>query len=131
MNKLNSIIKIHKDSVPRLQRTNVVYKIDCADCDASYVGQTSRRLSTRISEHRLHIGRNTNTKSVITDHRLHYNHNFKWDDVTVLDNEPNFYKRILSEAIFIKRQTNGLNFQTDTECLPDSYNDLINKLHKL
>ncbi|EFN65284.1 hypothetical protein EAG_04622, partial [Camponotus floridanus] len=114
-------IKVHKDMVPRLHKTNVVYKIDCADCDASYVGQTSRKLSTRISEHRLHIGRNTSSRSVITDHRLSYNHDFKWDDITVLDNEPNLYKRILSEVIFIKRQTNGLNFQTDTECLPDSY----------
>jgi len=38
--------------------SNVVYKINCQDCDASYVGQTKRILNTRISEYRNHIRRN-------------------------------------------------------------------------
>ncbi|KYN40760.1 hypothetical protein ALC56_04838 [Trachymyrmex septentrionalis] len=38
---------------------NIIYKIDCKDCDASYVEQTSRCLKTHISEHRNHINRNT------------------------------------------------------------------------
>ena len=36
--------------------------------------QTSRKLSTRIVEHRNNINWNTNSQSVITDHRLEYNH---------------------------------------------------------
>lgn len=31
---------------------NVVYKIDCKNCDAFYVGQTKRMLETRAEEHR-------------------------------------------------------------------------------
>ena len=38
LNKLNQFIKIHKDSLNDLKR-NVVSKINCCDCDASYVGQ--------------------------------------------------------------------------------------------
>ena len=29
----------------------MVYKINCKDCDASYVGQRGRRLYVRIKEH--------------------------------------------------------------------------------
>jgi len=29
MNKLNSFIKVHKDSLPKLSNVNVVYKISC------------------------------------------------------------------------------------------------------
>jgi len=32
--------------------TQNVYKINCNDCSASYVGQTKRQLGTRINEHR-------------------------------------------------------------------------------
>jgi len=41
-----------KDKLPQWSHTNVVYKIECKDCDASYVGQTSRMLKTRIKEHK-------------------------------------------------------------------------------
>jgi len=40
INRLNKFIKVHKDPLPLLSRSNVVYKIKCLQCDASYVGQT-------------------------------------------------------------------------------------------
>jgi len=64
MNKFN---KIHKDVLPNESKKNVVYQISCKDCD---VGQTGRKLKTRIAEHRNHINRNTSVQLVITDHRL-------------------------------------------------------------
>jgi len=39
LNKLNSFIKTHKDSLFNKVKKNVIYKIYCKDCDASYVGQ--------------------------------------------------------------------------------------------
>lgn len=33
-----------KDSLPSMQRSSVVYIFKCADCNASYVGQTSQQL---------------------------------------------------------------------------------------
>jgi len=66
---------------------NVVYKINCKDCDASYVGQTGRQLKTRISEYKNHINRNTFGLPVITEHRLHKNHEFDWERVEILDVE--------------------------------------------
>jgi len=124
-NKLNKFIKVHKDFLPTFSRSNVVYKINCSDCDASYVGQTKRTLNTRISEHRNHIRKNTPQASVITNHRLQFNHDFDWDNVRVLDEEMNYNKRLISEMIYIKKQKKGLNAQTDTELLDPIYNELI------
>lgn len=55
MNKLGSIIRIHKDFLPKSSKRNVVYKITCRDCDASYIDQTGRQIKTRITKHRNHI----------------------------------------------------------------------------
>lgn len=66
--------------------------------------------------------------SVITKHRLDFNHEFKWDDVKILDREVLYNKRLISEMLSIKRQHNGLNLQTDTERFPDMYDEVINKL---
>ena len=40
-----------KDKIPENLRSNVVYKFVCAGCNASYVGETQRHLTTRIKEH--------------------------------------------------------------------------------
>jgi len=124
-NKLNRYIKVHKDALPITSLTNVVYQIDCLDCDATYVGQTKRSLHIRVSEHRNHIRRNSTQNSVITEHRLKCEHDFDWDRAKVLDRESNYNKRLISEMIFIKKQIHGLNAQTDTALLNAIYNDLF------
>ena len=42
----------NKDSVPTLQKSNVVYKLSCPGCSQQYiVGKTDRSLAFRLSEH--------------------------------------------------------------------------------
>lgn len=66
--------KFTKTSFQFKSNKNVVYKLACKNCDATYVGQTSRQLKTRLVEHRNYINRNTSIKSVITDHRIRFNY---------------------------------------------------------
>ena len=42
-NKLNSLIVLGKDKLNRLDNQNVVYNIDCQNCNAIYIGQTSQK----------------------------------------------------------------------------------------
>ena len=71
--------------LPNNKKKNVVYRISCKDCDASYVGQTRRLLKIRISEHKNDIRRKTGNYSVVSEHRMYHNHDFNWDDVKILD----------------------------------------------
>ena len=41
-----------KDKIPVFMQSNVVYKYKCEQCLATYYGETSRHLRTRIAEHR-------------------------------------------------------------------------------
>jgi len=129
LNKLNKFIKVHKDLLSTSSRSNVVYKIECSNCDASYVGQTKRLLKDRIGEHRNHIKRNTNQIFVITNHRKNYNHEFDWNNVKVLDEETNYKKRLISEMIHIKKQKCGLNSKNDTDLLDPLYHELVQQFH--
>jgi len=58
VNKLRNIIKAHKDPLPNLCKKNVIYKLNCNNCENTYVGQIKRQLKSRIAEHR-NIKRNT------------------------------------------------------------------------
>jgi len=121
-------IKVHKDVLPTQSQKNVVYKLACKDCDATYVGQTSRQLKTRIAEHSSHIRRNTNTHSVIIQHRIEETHEFDWENVKVLDRERFLSKRLISEMMHIRLQKNSLNLQSDTKFLNSGITSLLKKL---
>ncbi|XP_071581632.1 uncharacterized protein [Temnothorax nylanderi] len=77
LKKLDSIIKRGKDKLENMKKTGVVYKIECNDCNASYIGQTLRHLETRVKEHLSDIKKDVNKHSVVSKHRLTHGHNFK------------------------------------------------------
>ena len=41
-----------KDKDKPEDRQGAVYKVKCCDCQASYIGETGRNLSTRLTEHK-------------------------------------------------------------------------------
>ena len=49
--KLNVLSKL-KSQISLLNKSNVVYKLNCEDCEEFYIGQTTRRLKKRIQEHK-------------------------------------------------------------------------------
>jgi len=79
INKLGTIIRGRNDSLFKSSQMNVVYKLNCRDCNASYVGLTGRLLKTWM-EHKNHINRNITAHSVITDHKIGFSHEFDWEE---------------------------------------------------
>lgn len=82
--------------------SNVVYKIDRNNCKASYVGQTKRKLNTRLKEHRFDIKRST-SPSMISKYIIECEHNFDWSNAKILDEEISYSKILVSEMLHIKR----------------------------
>ena len=56
LRKLKTVTPALKPSVDKFLKSKVVYKITCPRCNACYVGQTSRHLKTRFSEHKNNAG---------------------------------------------------------------------------
>jgi hypothetical protein len=72
--RISNLFRI-KDCTPLDMRSNVVYSYTCPSCNARYIGETTRHLRERISEHRgvSHLtGKVMKTKihSSIRDHLL-------------------------------------------------------------
>ncbi|XP_043478403.1 uncharacterized protein LOC122508871 [Leptopilina heterotoma] len=119
----NSIIKLGKDTTKKWDKTNVVYKFDCKDCPATYIGETKRSLQTRINEHK-----KVNDNSVVYRHRLNFNHDFDWENTKILDNEPNFKKRRISEMIHIKTNHSTINRKEDIFTLNKTFFPLLRRM---
>ena len=123
--KLNSLIRRVKDPLPLEEKIGVVYKINCANCSSSYIGQTKRQLDTRIKEHFNNIKVHNSNYSVISNHRLDNGHNFDWSAPEILHHEKYVGKREIAEMFFIKKFDNTINLQKDTENLNNVYEKLI------
>ncbi|KYN26854.1 hypothetical protein ALC57_03769 [Trachymyrmex cornetzi] len=121
INILTSVIKLGKDKLEKTESSQVVYKINCTNCDSTYVGQTKRKLGTRIKEYKVDIKKTKDTRSVVSDHQVKLGHNLDWENIQILNAELFFHKRLTSEMICIKRQINGMNKQTDTEKFPEYF----------
>jgi len=76
INKLSQFIKVHKDQDHTLSKNNLVYKISCNNCDASYVEQTKRQLRTRLKEHKNNLKQDKSKHSIISEHITKYDHSF-------------------------------------------------------
>jgi len=65
------------------------------------VRQTKRKLKTRLNEYVLYknIRLDTQNHSVILNHISEYDHSMDWENVKILDFEPKYHKRLLSEMI--------------------------------
>jgi len=126
--KLSHIIKKGKDKLDTKSNTDVVYKIECRDCDKVYIGQTKRHLETRIKEHKNNIKNSSGNYSVVTNYRLSEEYDFKWDEPIILHKERNRRKREIAEMFFIKKfmkAKTSINLQRDTENLNPIHDRII------
>ena len=109
-----------KDRVAKEEQAGVVYKIDCASCDASYVGETERRLKKRVAEH--------HRASSPVGHHLNYNqHSLDNDSVSILHHEPDWFRRGVAEAIHVTKESPTLNRGRERHTLPAIYRELLSE----
>lgn len=128
LRRLNGYIKPQKDKNELSNNSNVIYKINCRDCNATYIGQTKRKLGTRLKEHKNNIKLDSTRLSVISEHISNLSHSFDWDNAKILDYESNYYKRLISEMLHIKEHINSINLKKDIESLESCYFDVLDKL---
>ena len=121
--KLTNVIKRGKDPDKKLDKTNVVYKLKCNVCKASYIGETKRALSFRFEEHKRDII-NKNYNKVVAMHS-NYGHNIGPTKAAILDVEKNNNKRLMSEMINIHLQDASINLKEVTNKLHDNYHSVI------
>lgn len=126
LNKVRGMYTRLKDKVDPNKRSNEVYKIPCS-CNKHYIGQTKQLLKNRLNQHRLDC-RNGNylnkDKTALATHHFDTGHNFQFDKTTILDYETNWWKRNVSEMVFIKLH-DTVNLRTDTQQLSAIYSNIL------
>ena len=113
---LRQLLTNIKDRHESRNRQGAVYKINCSDCHASYIGETGRNLTTRLTEHK---------RATRKHHRL-TNHTIDWDSAQCLAYSTNYFQRLTLESWFTNLEQTPLN---RCQTLPAPYKRLIHDIN--
>ena len=125
---LRSLLTRVKDPLPKEKLAGVVYQIPC-QCGKVYVGETQRRLETRVKEHRDACNKGDTGKSAIAEHQWDQQHQVNWEDTRVLDRANRPVQLRVKEALYIQKTptNNRLNRDEGYE-LPGCWIATVKKL---
>ena len=97
-----------KDKDEPEDRSGAVYKIKCSDCQATYIGETGRNLTTRLNEHK-RATKKGDVNNNIAEHHLKTSYTIDWDSSMCLTYSTDYYQRITLESWFTNLEQTALN----------------------
>ena len=108
-----------KDKLEDNHKCGVIYRVNCLSCQQIYLGETGRKLETRIKEHEDETTQvtskpktrstsvsedTTKFKSAIPEHIRSQNHLMDFENIEIVDRESGRMSRWIKEAIHIRRK---------------------------
>ena len=98
----------YKDRIDRSQKSRIIYRANCWDCDGFYIGKTK-------NEHFKALAKNDST-SAIADRKT-TGHDIKWDHFDILAKGKTDYHCKIKENLFIQELEPAFNVNVGSEKL--------------
>ena len=118
-------------------KKNVIYKIPCAECTKKYIGQTPVTLKKRTAEHirwcrkkhKKQMLKTTQKNDGIAYHHHSTGHQIDFDNVQIIMQEKNYWRRLIVEGMEIKKlaEEQRANLQLGYE-IHECWEPILNKL---
>ncbi|BHF76294.1 hypothetical protein SprV_0501939200 [Sparganum proliferum] len=83
---IRNLVMRPKTPLPRGETTNVIYRIQCSSGEMNYIGETGKRLQTRIGEH-MRAVRRMDPLSLVAEHCANSGHTFAFQNAEILAGE--------------------------------------------
>ena len=94
-----------------------LYKIKCADFQATYIGETGRNLNMKLTEHK-RATKNGDKTNHIAEHYRQTKHNIDWDSAECITYCTNYKQRITLESWYTNLEQEPLD---QSQQLPAPY----------
>ena len=108
-NTLCKLLCKAKDRVATEDKNNIVYEIDCGNCEAVYFGESKPSLKLRSDERKRSVRNCDYDKNEIAKHCWEADQNFSWDQKKVIDRESRFTPRKIKEDIHCLTNPNHIH----------------------
>ena len=129
---LKNILCNHKSKLPANSRSGV-YRCNCS-CGKAYIGETKKRISSRIEEHKKDIFNGKWNASGAALHSKSCTGSFDLESATTIAVEENYKRRKVREALEIRKAgrtgSSLVNRDEGTVCTTSEWNVLLSKMKK-
>ena len=105
---LRQLLTNVKDQDEPRKWQGAVYKINCSDCHVTYIGETGRNLTTRLTEHKRATRKGDVNNHIAEHHRL-TNHTIDWDAAQCLTYSTNYFQQLTLESWFTNCHQTGVS----------------------
>ena len=125
----NGVETSNKDKIPTEKKSGI-YKINCKECQKSYIGKTKRNLETRVKEHICNVKYKDIEKSAVEYHFWITQHKVE-NEAKLLKQAEKPLELTIWEKIFIQKNRNIIfNFDiSDEKNLISKYIKPLNNRH--
>ena len=103
------------ESLPKHKKSHVVYHLKCLDCDADYIGKTSRQLERGFEEHKSGNKNEDIYDSSCFEYEKKYNHKIDYDNFKILDRATTDQMVLIKEMLHINKLKPSLNKQKQSQ----------------
>ncbi|BES87901.1 Hypothetical protein NTJ_00710 [Nesidiocoris tenuis] len=124
----NKISRLHtrlKATDPIELQSGVVYKVNCGDCSACYVGHTISYLKVRMARHKRDCRNEHEEGTMLSQHAIEMGHRFDFDGVSIEDREQKRNRREFKEKLHIMLNENCCNKRTDVNGISSVYAGIL------
>ena len=97
------------DQIATEDKNNIVYEIDCSNCQAVYFGESKRSLKSRSDEQKRSVRNCDYDKNEMAKHCWEADKSFNWDQKKVIDKESKLTPRTIKETIHSLKNSNHIN----------------------
>ena len=105
---LRKLLCKSKDRVAIEDKNNIVYEIDCSNCEEIYFGESKRPLKSRSDEYKRSVRNCDCDKNEIAKHCWETDYNFNSDQKNVIDRESRLIPRKIKETIHSLKNPNHI-----------------------
>ena len=96
MRKTLSKLSKLKRTIPKMKQSIVIYKVACHNCSEFYIGVTTRRLKTRLAEHK------KDHNSALNRHAMETDHDINFSDTEIIATDSTKYRLQVKETLKIQ-----------------------------
>ena len=104
----NLVCKL-KDGVATENKKNVVYEIDCSNCETVYFGEYKQSLKPRSVERKKSARNGDCERNKTRNHWWQTDHSFSWDQKKVVDRESRLVPTEITDTIHSLKNPNHIN----------------------